>query len=253
MGSQRVRHDWVTELNWEGFGFPGNPMVTILHFNCRGAGLIPCWKNLRFCMSCSQKIIIFLKRKWARFEKLKLLLTYNLASPLDLHFSLPTTLPMSFLHSYLSVQFSHWVMSDSLWPNGLQHTRPPSPSPTSTVYPNSCPLSWWCHLTISSSVIPFSSHLQSIPASGSFQNSQFFASGGQGIGSFSFSISPSNEYSRLISFRMKWLDLLAVEGTLESLLQHHRSKASILWRSAFFTVQLSHPYMTTGKNIALTR
>ena len=71
--------------------------------------------------------------------------------------------------------------------------------------------------------------------------------------SFSFSISPSSEYSGLISFRMGWLDLLAVQGTLKSLLQHHSSKASILWCSAFFMVQLSHPYMTTGKNIALTR
>ena len=71
--------------------------------------------------------------------------------------------------------------------------------------------------------------------------------------SFSFSISPSNEYSGLISFRMGWLDLLEVQGTLKSLLQHHSSKASILWRSAFFIVQLSHPYMTTGKTIASTR
>ena len=71
--------------------------------------------------------------------------------------------------------------------------------------------------------------------------------------SFTFSISPTNEYSGLISFRMDWLDLLAVQGTLKSLLQYHSSKASILWRSAFFTVQLSHPYMTTGKTIALTR
>ena len=71
--------------------------------------------------------------------------------------------------------------------------------------------------------------------------------------SFSFSISPSNEHPGLISFRMDWLDLLAVQGTLKSLLQHHTSKASILWRSAFFTVQLSHPYMTTGKTIPLTR
>ena len=71
--------------------------------------------------------------------------------------------------------------------------------------------------------------------------------------SFSFNISPSNEYSGLISFRMDWLDLLAVQGTLKSLLQHHSSKASILWCSAFFTVQLSHPYTTTGKPIALTR
>ena len=81
---------------------------------------------------------------------------------------------------------------------------------------------------------------------------QFFASRGQ-ILEFSFSISPSNEHPGLISFRMDWLDLLAVQGTLKSLLQHHSSKASILWHSAFFIVQLSHPYMTTGKTIALTR
>ena len=82
--------------------------------------------------------------------------------------------------------------------------------------------------------------------------SQFFASGGKS-NSFSFTISPSNEYSGLISFRIDWLDLLAVQGTLKSLLQHHNSKASILQHSAFFIVQLSHPYITTGKNIALTR
>ena len=82
---------------------------------------------------------------------------------------------------------------------------------------------------------------------------QLFASGGQSTGSFSFNISPSNEHPGLISFRMDWLDVLAVQGTLKSLLQHHSSKASILWRSAFFIVQLSHPYMTTGKTIALTR
>ena len=78
-----------------------------------------------------------------------------------------------------SVQFSRSVMSDSLRPHGLQHSRLPYPSPTPTTYPNSCPLSWWCHPTISSSVVPFSSHLQFSPASGSFQTTQFFASGGQ--------------------------------------------------------------------------
>ena len=108
------------------------------------------------------------------------------------------------------------------------------------------------HLTISSSIIPFSSHLQSSPASGSFLMSQFFASGGQSIGVSSFSISPSNEYSGLISFRIDWLDLLVVQGTLKSFLQHHISIASILWHSAFLMVQLSHPYITTGKTIALT-
>ena len=93
----------------------------------------------------------------------------------------------------------------------------------------------------------------SFPTSGPFQISQFFASGGQRDWSFSFNSSPFNEYSRLISFRMDWLDLLAVQGTLKSLLQHHSSKASILQYSAFFIVQLSHPSMTTGKTIALTR
>ena len=83
--------------------------------------------------------------------------------------------------------------------------------------------------------------------------SQLFASGGQKYWSFSFTISPSNEYSGLVSFRMGWLDLLAVQGTVKSLIQHHSSKASILWCSAFFTVQLAYPYMTTGKTIALTR
>uniref|UniRef100_A0AC11DVQ9 Uncharacterized protein n=2 Tax=Ovis aries TaxID=9940 RepID=A0AC11DVQ9_SHEEP len=83
--------------------------------------------------------------------------------------------------------------------------------------------------------------------------SQFFASGGQSIKSFSFSISPSSEYSGLIPFRMDWLDLLAVQGILKNLLQHHSSKASVLWCSAFFMVQLSHPYIPTGKTITLTR
>ena len=83
--------------------------------------------------------------------------------------------------------------------------------------------------------------------------SQFFASGGQSVGSFSFNISPSSEHSGLISFRMDWLDLLAVQGTLKRLFQHHSSEASILRCSAFLIVQLSHPYMTTGKTIALTR
>ena len=158
----------------------------------------------------------------------------------------------------LSVPF-FWILSSvvpscpTLQRHGQKRTRLPRPSPTPGVYSNSCPLSRWCHPTISSSVVPFSSSLQSFPASGSFPMSQFFKSGGQSIKSFSFSISPSNEYSGLISFRIDWFDLLAVQGTLKSILQHHSSKASILWHSAFFIVQLSHPYMTTGKTIALTR
>ena len=110
-----------------------------------------------------------------------------------------------------AVQFSCSVVSDSLRPHGLQHARPPCPSPTPRVYSNSCPLSQWCHPSISSSVIPVSFCLQSFPESGSFPMSQFFASDGQGIGTLA-----SNEYSGLISFRIDWLDLLAVQGTLES-------------------------------------
>ena len=92
-----------------------------------------------------------------------------------------------------SVHFSHSVVSDSLWPHGLQHTRPPCPSPTPGIWSNSCSLSWWCHLIISSSVIPLSSRLQSFPASGSLQMSQFFTLGGQSIGvSVSTSVLPVN-------------------------------------------------------------
>ena len=152
-----------------------------------------------------------------------------------------------------SVQFSSSVVSDSLWPRESQHARPPCPSPMPGVFSNSCPSSQWCHPAISSSVVPFSSCPQSLPASGSFPVSQLFAWGGHKYWSFSFSICPSNEHPGLICFRMDWLDLLSVQGTLKSLLQHHSSKASILRRSAFFTVQLSHLYMTTGKTIALTR
>ena len=151
-----------------------------------------------------------------------------------------------------SVQFCSVTQSDSLRPHGLENARPPCPSPTPRVYPNLCPLSWRCHPTISSSVVPFLSHLQSFPASGSFQKSQLFASSTRHKYR-SFSVSPSNEHPGLISFRMDWFVLLAVQGTLKSLLQHRSSKASIFQHSAFFIVQLSHPYMTTGKSIALTR
>ena len=128
-------------------------------------------------------------------------------------------------------QFSS-VASYSLWPYALQHA---CPSPTPGACSNSCPLSRWCHPTISSSVIPFSSCPQSFLASASFQMSQFFSRWPK-YWAFSFKISPSNEHSGLISFRMDWLDLLAVQGTLKSLLQHHSSKASVLWCSAFFIV-----------------
>ena len=117
---------------------------------------------------------------------------------------------------------------------------------------NSCPLSQWFHPTISCSVVPFSSCLQSYPASGFFPMSWLFALGGQNIGASASAVSPSNEYSGLISFRIDWFDLLAVQETLKSLFQHLNLKASILQQSAFFMIQLSHPYMTMGKIIALT-
>ena len=142
-------------------------------------------------------------------------------------------------------------MSNSLWLHGLQQARHLCPPLSPGICSSSHPLSWWHYLTISSSVTPFSC-LQSFPASGSFQMSQFFASGGQNTG-VSASAWPSNEYSGLVSFRIDWFDLLAVQGIPKSHLQHHRSKASILQCLAFFMVQLSHPYITTGKTIPLTR
>ena len=146
--------------------------------------------------------------------------------------------------------FSHSVISDSLQPHGLQHTMLPCPSPSPRACSNSYPLSRECQPTISSSVIPFSSCLQFLPASGSFSTSEFFTSGGQIIGaSASASVLPVSIQGW---FPLNWFDLLTVQGHLKSLLQHHNSKASILWHSVFFIVQLSHPYMTTGKTIALT-
>ena len=142
------------------------------------------------------------------------------------------------------VQFSCSVASNSSQPHESQHARPPCPSPTPGVYPNSCPSSRWWNPAISFSVTPFSSCPQPLPASGFFPPLRMRW---PKYWSFSFSISPSNEHPGLISLRMDWLDLLAVQGTLKSLLQHHSSKASVIWCSAFFMVQLSHPYMTTGK------
>ena len=152
--------------------------------------------------------------------------------------------------SISSVQFSRSVISYSSRPHEPQHTRPTYQSPTPRVHPNPCPLSRWCHPTISSSVVPFSSCPQSFPASESFQMSQLFTSGGQSSGvSASTSVLPVNTQD-WSPFRIDWLDLLAVQGTLKSLLQHHSAKASILRCPAFFIVQFSYPYMTTGKPIA---
>ena len=144
-------------------------------------------------------------------------------------------------------------MSDSLWSHRLQHARLPCPSPTPGANSKSCPLSQWCHPTVSSYVAPFSSCIQSFPAPGAFQMSRFFTSDGQSIGVSDSGSVLSNKYLGLISFRMDWLDLPAVQGTLKSLLQHHSAKASILQCSAFFMLQLSQPYITTGNTIALTR
>ena len=148
--------------------------------------------------------------------------------------------------------FSHPVVSDYLRPHGLQRTRLSCPSPSPGV---------WSNLSIES-VMP-SNHfilccplllLSSIfPSTGIFSNGLALRISWPKYWRFSFSISPSNEYSGLISFGMNWLDFLAVQGTLKRLLQHHSSKASILMYSAFFIVQLSHPYMTTGKTIALIK
>ena len=142
-------------------------------------------------------------------------------------------------------------MSDSLRCHGLQHTRLPCPSPTQSllklmsiwsVMPSNC-LILCCPLLLPSI----------LPSIRVFSNESVLHIRWLKYWSFSFSISPSNGYSGLISFRMDWLELLAAQGTLKSLLQHNSSKASILLHSAFFIVQLSHPYVTTGKTIALTR
>ena len=141
-------------------------------------------------------------------------------------------------------------MSDSLRPPESQHARPPYLSPTPRVHSNSRPLSHWCHLILCHHLL----FLSSIPPSVRvFSNESTLHMRWPKYWSFIFSISPSNEHPGLISFRMDWLDLLAVLGTLKSLFQHHSSEASIPQCSAFFIVQLSHPYMTTGKTIALTR
>ena len=145
------------------------------------------------------------------------------------------------------------TMSNYLLPYEQQHARLPCPSLSPEVCQNSCPLSRWCHPIILSILC----HPLHLPASiflstRVFSNESVLHIRWPKYWSFSFRISPSNEYSWLISFRMDWLDLLAVQGTLKSLLQHHSSKASNLQYSAFFIIQLSHPHMTTGKTIALT-
>ena len=165
-------------------------------------------------------------------------------------------LTLSLLLQFSSVQFSQSTASDFLRPHGLQHTRLPSPSPIPRVYSSSCPQS----VTTSNYLILcrpllllpsiFPSFFSNFPRV--FSNESVLRIRWPKYRSFSQSISPSIEYSGLISFRMDWLDILAVQGPLKSLLQHHSSKASILQCSAFFIVQLLNPWMTTGKAIAFT-
>ena len=144
-------------------------------------------------------------------------------------------------------------MSDSLWPHGLQHTRLPCPSPTPGAYSNSRPLSWWCHPTISSSVVPFSSHLQSCPASGSFQVSQIFTSGGQSIGvSASAAVLPMKIQDWFLE---DWLVgyPCSPKDSQESSPRPQFKSINYLVPSFLYSPTLSHPYMTTGKTIALIR
>ena len=160
---------------------------------------------------------------------------------------LKVTSECDFTHA--SVQFSCSVTSDTLRPQGLQHARPSCPSPTPRVHPNSHPLSRWCHSATSSSVVPFPSCPQSLPASESFPMSQFFVSGGQSIiASASTSVLPMNiqDWSPL-----GWTGWMSLHSKGLARVFNHSSKSSILPHSAFFRVQLSHPYMTTGKTIAL--
>ena len=143
-------------------------------------------------------------------------------------------------------------MSDFLWPHALQYARLPCPSPTPGACSHSCPSSRWCHPTISC-CHPLRLLLSIFPTITVFSKESVFHIRWTKYWSFSFSISPSNEYSGLISFRNNWFDLHVVQGTLKSLLQLHSSKVLVLQCTAFYMVQLSHPYMTTGKTIALTR
>ena len=156
--------------------------------------------------------------------------------------------------SISSVQFSYSVMSNSLQPHGLQHTRPPCPSPTPGGYPNSHPLNWWCHPTISSSVVPFAFRLKSFPAFESFLiTSQWFPSGGQNIGvSASVSVLPMNTQDWSPLGWTGWISLQS-KGLSRVFSSPIVQKHQLFDTQVFFMVQLSHLYMTTGKTIALTR
>ena len=169
--------------------------------------------------------------------------------PKYLYFMAPIVLPYNKV--ILLLLFSHLVVSYSLWSHGVQQPRPPCPSPTPRVYPYSCPLSRWCHPTTLILCRPLLLLPSIFPIIRVFSNESVICNRWPKYWSFSFSIFPSSDHSGLISFRVDWLDLLAVQGTLKSLLQHHSSKTSILQCSAFSMIQLSHPYLNTGKTMAL--
>ena len=147
--------------------------------------------------------------------------------------------------------FSRSVMSNSLWPNGLQHARPPCPSPSPRVCSNSCLLSQWCYLTISSSAAPFSLCLQSLPLSGSFSNELTLCIRWPNYWSFSFSINPSSEHSRLISLRIDWFDLLAIQGPLENHLQHQFESINSSGLSLLYSPTLTSVYNYWKKQLWL--
>ena len=198
---KRVREDSVVQKTWLRWQLPA------------WVWLCKCCKSIRLFRS-SNKVTV--KRKG-----------------IGSHHSLELTALVHYL-TRCSVQFNRSVVSNPLQPHGLQHTGLPCPSPTPRACSNSCPSSQWCHPTISSSVIPFSSCLQSFPSIRVSSNDTVLHIRWPKYWSFSFS--PSNEYSGLISFRMDWLDLLAVQGTLKSLPQHHSSNSS---QNQFFGAPLS--------------
>ena len=149
------------------------------------------------------------------------------------------------------LSFSHLVVSDSLWPHTLQHTRPPCPSPSPRVFPSSCPLHWWCHPGISSSNTLFSCP-QSFPASGTFPMSRLFASDDQNTGALASVSALPTSIQGWFPLRLSGLISLLSRGTFRGLLQHRSLKAWILWHSAFLPIRLSQPYVTPGKTTALT-
>ena len=226
--------EWLAISFSRGSSKPRNPTWT----SCTASRFFTIWATREALVPVAVSFYFIFRKPWNGLKQYIYQINFN--DTLYLKLGL-------YLQSIPHLQFSSvqsLSMSNSLWPRELQYTRPSCPSPIPGVYPNSCPLSRWCHLTISCSPLLL---LPSIfPSIRVFSNESVLHIRWPKYWSSSFNNSPSNEHPGLISFRMDWLDLLAVQGTLKSLLQHHSSKASILRHSAFVIVQLSHPYMTTG-------